>query len=124
MKATVFPIALASLLTACGAVGVSFDNVKVDPDTMNKGESLTVGGKISSYGHSISNVKYSFVDAPQGITVTDNALGTDKFTWDLSSDAQLKIVTTDQAASGKYKLRIEARADDKSDSTEVSFTIR
>jgi len=117
-------IALALVLGACGATSVSLDNVKVDPNTMNKGESLGVSGKVSSFGHSISTITYAIVDAPSGITVSDNALGTDKFSWDLRTDADLKIVTTDQAQSGDYKLRIEAKADDKTDSSEITFTIR
>jgi uncharacterized membrane protein len=126
MKSTLFTTiaAMGFLLTACGTTAVNFDGVKVDPNTMNKGESLTVTGKVSSFGHSLSSVSYSIVNSPAGITVSNNALGTDKFSWDLSTDAQLKIVTTDKAASGNYKLTIEAKADDKSESTDLSFTVR
>jgi len=116
--------ALALLITGCGATSVNFDDVKADPDTMNKGESIHVVGKVSSFGHSISTLQYSVINAPAGITVSNNALGTDKFSWDLKSDADLKIVSTTQAAPGSYKLKIEAKADDKSESTEVSFTVR
>jgi hypothetical protein len=117
-------IALAFLLSACGATSVSVENVKVDPSSMNRGESLPVSGKVSSFGHSISTVTYTVVNAPGGITVTNNTLGTDKFSWDLRSDADLKIVTTAQVAPGDYRLRIEAKADDKSDSSEITFTVK
>jgi len=56
--------------------------------------------------------------------VSNNALGSDKFSWDLKSDGDVKVVTTSAAASGKYKLKIEAKADNKTDSAELSFTIR
>jgi uncharacterized membrane protein len=117
-------IAFAFVLTACGATSVSVDNLKVDPDTIDKGQSVAVNGKVSSFGHSISTLTYSIGNAPAGITVSNNALGTDKFNWDLRTDADLKIVTTEQAAPGSYTLHIEAKADNTSDSKDLRFTVR
>ena len=124
-----FAFALTTLAFAafgCDTDSISVDNLKVVPDTANKGETLLVEGNIDTIG-TIESLKVTVVDdkgaTPPGITVKNNALS-NKSPWDLRKDGDVKVETTPDAPSGKYRVRVESKTEEKSDTEEVSFTVR
>jgi len=120
----------AVALVACSDSEVSVNGLAVEPETINKGESAVVSGTVSSLAElkSVSVTLLDDTDAPlpadSGLTIQSNGLTSDKISWDLRSDGDVKVVTTAAAKSGKYQIRVEGRTEEKNGIDKVSFTVR
>jgi len=126
-RAVAASVAVAAVLLGCSS-SVSVQDLKLDPDTANKGDTVPIQGKVQAFGKSINSVTISVTDDKggkvDGISASSNAVAKDKTDWDLRKDGDAKVVTTAAVPSGKYKVKVEAKIDDKSDSQEVTLTIR
>jgi hypothetical protein len=113
--------------TGCHPGDVSVSDVKADPPTANKGDTAQLDGEVGSMDV-IKSVSYSVADGSgkpaTGVSVTANALGDDKTSWNLHTDADAKIVVAPDAPSGKYQIKIEAKTDAQTKTESVDFTVR
>lgn len=114
----------------CDNPDVHVNNLALDPDTINKGETLRVEGSIDSLEDitAVLVTVHDEQDAPlpesTGVTVASNAPSKDKISWDLRSDGDVRVVTSKSTPSGRYKVRVEGKTDAKNAIDVKFFTVR
>lgn len=126
-----FTAAMATAaLVGCEGSDVNVNGLAVEPEAVNKGETVVVSGTVDSLAElsSVSVTVLDDKDAPlpddSGITVQANGLAKDKISWNLRTDGDVKIVTTAAAKSGKYQVRVEGKTEQKNAIDKKPFTIK